>query len=93
MKGELKMKLKDFVDLYLEDTPFAVTHIDDDDNFIYDTCLWWFNYRSTEEQEKLDKDFDEYIGDMYYVWNVLPGVDERLKTGYILLYVETFPRK
>jgi hypothetical protein len=87
------MKLKDFVDLYLEDVPFGVTHIDEEDNFIYENFNWWFNRRTTEEQEELDKDFDEYIGDIYYVWRVLGGVDERLKTGYVLIYVDTYPRK
>lgn len=87
------MKLKDFVDLYLEDVPFGVTPIDEEDNFIYENFNWWFNRRTTEEQEELDKDFDEYIGDIYYVWRVLGGVDERLKTGYVLIYVDTFPRK
>lgn len=87
------MKLKDFVDLYLEDTPFAVAYIDEEDNFIYENFNWWFNRRTTEEQEELDKDFNEYIGDIYYVWRVLGGVDERLKTGYVLIYVDTYPRK
>lgn len=87
------MKLKDFVDTYLIDEPIRVISIDDNDNIIYDTTQFWWNNRSVEEQEEMDKDFDEFLGNIYYVWYVMAKYDEKEQLPYLALAVEFFERR
>ena len=86
------MLVKDFIYKFLEDEPVKITHIDNDSYVIYDTVDFWLNRRSVEEQEKIEDEYDSWIGETYYVWYVCSRMDKTSNTPYIQLMVETYPK-
>ena len=87
------MKVKDFVDTYLVDEPFAVFLIDEDE-WLYSTVGFNYGQCTAEMQEKKDKYFKEVIGDMYYVWYVgAKTIYLGFELPYTAVYVDTFERR